>query len=250
MTRPIASLGLPSTIFKTAGGELANAQVCKPCIRGFNSRPVLQLPDNGLVFYLRRPREETIFEQIIVERGHDSASPWFLTIADGLLVEDLGPFAHDRSRTCLGSGKTVFNAAKRAFANWQMFDLGWVRVVNASVPIESRQIVAIEVHALGFWSVNLNQILETVDSETQFGLLYSTTAHHIEQGEEIFLLRLDPETGEVSYEIEAVSRPRHILARAGFPITRFFQHKFARDSHRRMRQAVSMGNLHSSLRPG
>lgn len=24
------------------GGEVANAQVCKTCIRGFNSRPVLQ----------------------------------------------------------------------------------------------------------------------------------------------------------------------------------------------------------------
>jgi hypothetical protein len=29
-------------ILKSAGGEAANAQVCKTCIRGFNSRPALQ----------------------------------------------------------------------------------------------------------------------------------------------------------------------------------------------------------------
>lgn len=28
---------------KGTGGEVANAQVCKTCIRGFNSRPVLQI---------------------------------------------------------------------------------------------------------------------------------------------------------------------------------------------------------------
>ncbi len=28
--------------FERAGGEAVNAQVCKTCIRGFNSRPALQ----------------------------------------------------------------------------------------------------------------------------------------------------------------------------------------------------------------
>jgi len=133
----------------------------------------------------------------------------------------------------------VFVAAKRAFAKWQMFDLGWVRVINTAAPIECRQIIAIEVRALGFWSVNLSQILETVDSETEFGFLYSTTLHHVEQGEETFLLRFDPATGEISYELEAVSRPHHFLAKIGYPITRSFQQKFARDSHSRMCQAVA-----------
>jgi uncharacterized protein (UPF0548 family) len=119
-----------------------------------------------------------------------------------------------------------------------MFDLGWVRVVNAAAPIECGQIIAVEVHALGLWSVNLSQILETVDSGTEFGFLYSTTSRHVEQGEETFLLRFNPATGEVSYELEAVSRPRHFLARLGRPIARSFQHKFARDSHLRMCQAV------------
>ena len=41
--RPIAGLGSPATVLKSAGGEVANARVCKTCIRGFNSRPALQI---------------------------------------------------------------------------------------------------------------------------------------------------------------------------------------------------------------
>ncbi len=121
-----------------------------------------------------------------------------------------------------------------------MFDLGWVRVVNVAAPIACGEIVAVEVRSLGLWSVNLSRIVETIDNETQFGFVYATTAHHVEQGEERFLLRFDPANGEVSYELEAISRPRHLLAHAGYPITRYFQHKFARDSHRQMRQAVTL----------
>jgi len=163
-----------------------------------------------------------------------------LSIGGALATVDPGDLAHDRSLSSLGFGDAVFASAKRAFANWKMFDLGWVHVVNAAAPIERGQIIAVEVHALGLWSVNLSRILETVDSETQFGFLYSTTNQHVEQGEETFILCRNPDTAEVSYELEAVSRPRHVLARLGFPMARFFQHRFARDSHRRMREAVNL----------
>jgi uncharacterized protein (UPF0548 family) len=163
-----------------------------------------------------------------------------LSIGGALAAVDPGTFAHDRSRSSLGFGDEVFASAKRAFVNWKMFDLGWVRVVNTTAQIECQQIIAVEVRALGFWSVNLSRILETVDTETQFGFLYSTTNQHVEQGEETFILRRNPETAEVSYELEAISRPRHFLAQLGFPMARFFQHRFARDSHRRMREAVNL----------
>jgi uncharacterized protein (UPF0548 family) len=165
-----------------------------------------------------------------------------LSIGGALATGDPGTFAHDRSRSSLDFGDDVFASAKRAFAAWKMFDLGWVRVVNTTAQIECQQIIAVEVRTLGFWSVNLSRILETVDSKTQFGFLYSTTNQHVEQGEETFILRRNPETAEVSYELEAVSRPRHFLARQGFPMARFFQHKFARDSHRRMREAVNLNS--------
>jgi uncharacterized protein (UPF0548 family) len=100
------------------------------------------------------------------------------------------------------------------------------------------QIVAVEVQSLGLWSFNLSQILETVRTETSIGFLYSTTDHHVEEGEERFLITFDAASGEVWYELEAVSRPRNALAWIGVPITRRFQHRFARDSHLRMKAAA------------
>jgi len=193
------------------------------------------------MFRFRRLSRAEIDDQILTAWGSPAGSPQFLTIDNGLGAGGLGPFVHDHSRSCLGYGEAVFAAAKRAFERWKMFDLGWARVVNADVPIVVRQVVAVEVRSLGLWSVNLSQIMEAVDTETQFGFLYSTTVQHVEEGEETFLLRFNPETGEVSYELEAVSRPRQALAKAAYPVTRYFQRRFARDSHKRMLGAVGEG---------
>jgi hypothetical protein len=48
--RLIAGLGCAGDSLKSAGGEAANAQVCKTCIRGFNSRPALQIPYSAIEF--------------------------------------------------------------------------------------------------------------------------------------------------------------------------------------------------------
>ena len=115
-----------------------------------------------------------------------------------------------------------------------MFNLGWVRVANPEAIIAVGQLVAVEVHALGIWSLNLSRVTQAVDSPTRFGFIYATTEMHVEQGEERFLLEFDLASGDLFYQLEAVSRPRNSLAWLGFPVTRSFQHRFARDSHRRM----------------
>jgi len=194
--------------------------------------------DTGRVFRLRRPSQAEIDDQILTAPGSPAASPQFLSVGNGLKAGDMRPFVHDRSRSCLGYGEGVFATAKHAFQCWKMFDLGWVRVADANARIAVGQVVAVEVRSLGLWSVNLSRIAETVDTGTQFGFLYSTTLQHVEQGEETFLLRFDPETGEVSYELEAVSRPRQALAKIAYPVTRYFQRRFARDSHQKMSGAA------------
>jgi uncharacterized protein (UPF0548 family) len=128
-----------------------------------------------------------------------------------------------------------------------MFDLGWARVANPQASIVPGQVVAVEVYCLGLWSLNLSRIFDVIDNESAFGFIYSTTAKHVEQGEERFLLKFDRATGDVWYELEALSRPRHLLARMAYPYTRAMQHKFARDSHWRMKLALDTG-LTSQLR--
>ena len=119
-----------------------------------------------------------------------------------------------------------------------MFDLGWVRVANPDAVIAPGQIVAVEAHTLGLWTLNLSRIVDVVDEPGCFGFVYATTANHVEDGEELFLVSLSRDTEEVLYSLEAVSRPRACLAQLGLPITRSFQRRFARESHQRMKKAV------------
>jgi len=191
------------------------------------------------VFSFRKPRNAEVEAAIRAARDPVGGSPPFLSLGNGLQGRKLPVgFARDCLRSRIGEGEAGFAAARRAFAEWAEFDLGWVRVMNPEIPVAVGQVVAVEVHAFGLWSLNLSRILETVDTATRFGFLYRTTLHHAEDGEERFLLEYDPENGGVWYHLEAVSRPRHALARFAYPLTRGYQHRFARDSHRRMKAAV------------
>jgi uncharacterized protein (UPF0548 family) len=195
--------------------------------------------NTGVVFQLKRPGTaelESAFEAACWEKRGGAG---LLSLSTGLVGGTLpAGFAHDHLRLQLGAGEAAFAAARRAFTRWTQFDLGWVRVANPEAGIRVGQVVAVEVRALGLWSLNLSRIVETVDSPTRFGFVYATTEHHAEQGEEIFVLEFDPTEGSVAYLLEAVSRPRHALARLAYPLTRALQHQFARDSQRRMRAAV------------
>jgi len=192
------------------------------------------------VFTLKRPSASAIEQQLAAASRLPAATPELLPLTrNPISPPNIPPgFVHDHSRSNLDQGPAALAAAKRALKNWQMFNLGWVRVANLEAQISPGQIVAVEVHSLGLWTLNLSRIRGVVDTPTAFGFLYTTTTMHVEEGEERFLLEFTPETGEVFYDLEAVSRPRNPLARIGFPVTRAFQHRFARDSHQRMRQAV------------
>lgn len=198
------------------------------------------------MFSFRRPSATQIARQIEETRQRPPFEASYLA-AGGELKTNRLPlgFARDFTRSSPGEGKRVFESAKLAFRRWLQFDLGWVRVANPEASIEAGQIVAVEVISLGLWSLNLSRVVETVDREDCFGFVYATTEMHVEEGEERFLLRFERDTGRVSYELEAMSRPRNPCALLGYPITRYFQHRFARDSHGRTRAAIYSGSIPS-----
>lgn len=166
------------------------------------------------------------------------SSPHLLTVTDGSLGNPPKGFVHDLSRSEIGRGPHVFVAAREAFQRWEQFDLGWVQVVNPIAKIAPGELVAVEAHTAYLWSISFNRVVEVVDSPTRFGFMYTTTAFHVEEGQERFVIDFDPESESVSYLLEAVSRPRHILARIGYPFSRAMQHRFARDSHARIRRGI------------
>jgi uncharacterized protein (UPF0548 family) len=190
------------------------------------------------VFRLFRPSEDEKLKLLITARETPVSSPNLLTLADGALGTPPKGFVHDISRTEIGRGLQAFESARDAFLRWQQFDLGWVQVLNPTVEIAPGRLVGVEVHTACLWSVVLNRLVETVNTPSRFGFMYATTALHVEQGQERFVIEFDPLTESVSYLIEAVSRPRHLLARIAYPFSRAMQRRFARDSHARLRRSV------------
>ena len=148
-------------------------------------------------------------------------------------------FVRDHTRSEIGRGAAAFEAARGAMLRWELFDLDWVRVANFEAKIEPDEMVAVEAHTLGLWSINISRILYVIDEPDRFGFGYGTTAMHVERGEERFLVEFYPVSGAVEYDLLAVSQPAHWLAWLAYPYTRYRQRKFARDSHRRMRELLA-----------
>jgi uncharacterized protein (UPF0548 family) len=63
--------------------------------------------------------------------------------------------------------------------------------------------------------------------------------NHSESGEELFEVFLHPETNQVIYRIQAVSRPQATLALIGSPIVRRLQQRFRDDSAAALRRLTA-----------
>ena len=150
-------------------------------------------------------------------------------------------FVLDEQVAVLGSGDAVFARATAALLEWRQFELGWVELVPRPASISPGTVVAVMVRHLGFWSLNGCRVVYQigVPGDREFGCAYGTLTNHAESGEEIFRVSIHPETGEVSYTIRAVSKPRATLARLGYPVVRSLQARFRRDSAAAVRRAVA-----------
>ena len=147
----------------------------------------------------------------------------------------------DHNRVQLGRGEVTWRRAEKAIRAWQMFSMPWVGLHWPSAPIELGTNVAVSVRHLGFYSVNACRVVYVVDEDgprKRFGFAYGTLAEHAESGEERFTVEWD-DKDDVWYDILAFSRPRQLLARLGYPLSRSLQKKFARDSKAAMLRAVS-----------
>jgi len=151
-------------------------------------------------------------------------------------------FKVDEVCAVIGHGDIAFARAKQALISWQQFDLGWVELFPPHAPVETGTVVAVLIHHLGFWSLNGSRVVYVLHNESDapaFGFAYGTLTNHAELGEEIFEVRFNGTTQEVTYGIRAVSKPRAAFAIAGYPVTRLLQSRFRRDSIAAMKRAVA-----------
>ncbi len=152
-------------------------------------------------------------------------------------------YVTDRTRIMLGSGESIFLAAKAALQRWEHFRLGWVELSSLDTPIQAGQIVAIMAWTAGLWTLNCCRIVYIVDESgpiSKFGFAYGTLPGHVESGEELFQIEWDQGTNTVWYDILAFSRLNHFLTRLGYPLVRRAQKRFGRDSAAAIFRAVNL----------
>jgi uncharacterized protein (UPF0548 family) len=147
----------------------------------------------------------------------------------------------DRNRIQLGRGEDTWQRAVRAIREWRMFTMPWVKLHWPDAPIQVGTDVAVSIHHFGFYSLNACRIVCIVDEEesvNRFGFAYGTLAEHAESGEERFTVEWNRTDDTVWYDILAFSRPRQMLAKLGYPLSRLLQKRFAEASKAAMVKAA------------
>jgi uncharacterized protein (UPF0548 family) len=189
------------------------------------------------MFLMSRPSEQEIKAFISAQQNKPfSYSPAGITRnppASGYNV--------DHNRVQLGSGHHSFTAAQIAIREWKMFDIGWVNLFWSDTPIEPGSTVAVVVKHLGLWSMNACRIVYLVEENSaheKYGFAYGTLSEHAERGEERFTVEWNKQDDSVWYDIFAISKPGP-LAKLAYPYARRLQKRFAEDSKKAMRRAVS-----------
>ncbi|HEY3038182.1 MAG TPA: DUF1990 domain-containing protein [Pyrinomonadaceae bacterium] len=181
------------------------------------------------MFLRRKPSEDVVGQFISSQQD----LPFSYAEVGATQTKPPAGFTVDHNRIKLGKGEETYRRATAALQTWQQFDLGWMTVMPRGKRLDVGTTVAVQANIYGLWSLNAARIVYVIDERqtqsSKFGFAYGTLPDHVERGEERFMVEWQADDA-VWYDIYAFSRPRHMLARIGFPITRLLQKRFVRDS--------------------
>ena len=148
-----------------------------------------------------------------------------------------GGYDNDYNHVVLGKGDIVWENAKQAIVSWQQYPKPWTNIYPVKAPLKKGQTVAVLFRVAGVWWRSSARIVYTIDESDRFGWAYGTLNDHVEKGEECFWIEKNEE-GFVSYHIRAFSRPAFWMARFGYPLARYWQRRFVKESMETM-QTIS-----------
>jgi uncharacterized protein (UPF0548 family) len=152
-------------------------------------------------------------------------------------------YTADHEKILLGRGEEVWQDAISAINHWKMFDMSWLQLCWPDAPILEGTNLGILIRHFGFWSLNAARIVyvfhEDTDSTKRCGLAYGTLLDHVESGEERFAVEWHRHDDSVLYDLFSFSQPRALVARFGYPLTRWFQHRFRTGSKAAMAKATT-----------
>lgn len=189
---------------------------------------------------LREPRKSDV--ESLLERQREL--PFSYAEVGATTAEPSAGYTVDHTRIRLGAGRETFERAARALAGWRQFETRWTRLLPAEAPVREGSAVCVVARHFGFYPLNSARIIRVLDERDyhpgygRYGFVYGALPAHSERGEERFSVELLPD-GSVWYELYSFARGGGTLVRAGHPVRRLLQRRFARDSGRAMLRAVS-----------
>ena len=145
----------------------------------------------------------------------------------------------DHNRIQLGHGAAIFTAACVAMRRWTMFNFTWIDLLWPDASIAAGTTVGVLAHLPGVHILNACRIVYVIDE----GFAYGTLPDHVERGEERFLIEWDHADDSIWYDILAFSQPNHWLVKLGYPVTRYYQRRFACASLHAMRTSITSKEL-------
>jgi uncharacterized protein (UPF0548 family) len=154
---------------------------------------------------------------------------------------------NDYQYVVIGKGASDFEKARQAIREWAQFPSSWTTIFPVHAPVKEGAVIALFFKLFGFWWRNSCRIVYVWDEPNRYGFAYGTLPGHIESGEEVFWVQMDPD-GQVGYGIKAFSKPKNRLVRLGYPFARMMQEKFRQDSAAAMRQYLH-GTVPNTLAP-
>lgn len=185
------------------------------------------------MFLLTKPTEERIRQFLSSQKDR----PFSYPDADIAARQSPRGYAWDHNRIKLGEGADVFRKAVEALKRWEMFNIGWLELCWPDAPIEIGTTVAVLADLRCFWSLNACRIARVFDEQGEvrrYGFAYGTLPDHVERGQESFIIEWHSKDDSVWYDLSAYSRPNHLLAKLGYPVTRALQKRFTRASMQAM----------------
>lgn len=185
----------------------------------------------------RRPSREAVLRRL----ANTAAEPLSYRFDESF--ETPRGFVHDWRTISLGREPEVWQRARESLASWRMFDQPRLQLIGGGQPPEKGLTVAVLAPMLGLWWLNLSRVVRIVDESERegdrFGFVYVTLRQHVVRGQECFEIWRQRRTGEVSFRIEALSRPSRWYLWPGYPLMRRAQRRFAEGALAAMRRAAA-----------
>ncbi len=170
--------------------------------------------DHGPIWF-RRPGDTQL--RALLEAQTDRPLSY---LREGITREGSPPpgYRAERKQIELGHGSQTFETAVQYLREWQIHRQAGLRVV-ARTDAEAGSCVVLSLRVAPVYLSLACRVVYTSEESGRWGFAYGTLEHHVERGEELFVIEQGT-GGRVSFTVTSYSRSGHALTALLGPVAR------------------------------